>query len=184
MARNERTSRRGEARRLGISQRDVAARRRRVGGLQDAGTASFEGGEELAQVLRALPGAIESAVLDQSTRAGAKVLQQGMERRRQARGWNLGGGFYVKKNRERSRPEGRSSYRIAPASEGYHALFLELGTVKMPAQPLMRPTVDAERSATVQAIVNKARKGVLRESAKLAGEFGALGKTRKRRLAR
>jgi len=52
---------------------------------------------------------------------------------------------------ESAKAEGGAVYLIAEAD---HASYIEFGTIKMAAQPFMRPAIDARRKQAIKAIVN------------------------------
>lgn len=153
----------------------------RLGGLTDLGSARIEGADDLARVLNELPRLISDAVLTQSVRAGANVLRRAMEKERKARGWELDGGFKTKKRFGRGKSV---SVVVAPPKDAFYVMFHEFGTVKMAPNPIMRPVVDAKGGEAVGKIGEQLGKKIESEATRLAGSFGSLGRTRRRRLAR
>jgi len=162
-----------------------------LGGLENVAEGSFEGGDAFARVLNEMPKAIRGTILDQTTRRAARVLQREMEERRKARGFDIGASessgskaFKIAKDRDRSQKGEQSSMAVGPVPEGFYWLFQEFGTVKHAAQPLMRPAVDATANEALDELGKQLGNKIESEAQKLAGQFDALGKTRRRRIGR
>lgn len=51
----------------------------------------------------------------------------------------------------------RAEIAVAPEKEAFHGIFQELGTSDMPAQPFMRPALDATRDTIVKTVVEELR---------------------------
>jgi len=62
--------------------------------------------------------------------------------------------------------KGSAEAKAGPTKKGAHAVFLEFGTVKMPAQPFMRPAADAKAEEAAQRAFDVYEKFIARIAAK------------------
>lgn len=66
--------------------------------------------------------------------------------------------------------------------KAYWAMFVEFGTVKMPARPFIGPAFDAVKKNAIDKFVKTLGRGVEKTALELAGKFGSLKKSTKRRM--
>ncbi len=101
-----------------------------------------------------------------AVRAGMKPIFVDMVRRAPERTGNLKSALKVViKFLKR---KGMATASAGPTKKGSHAVFLEFGTKNMPAQPFMRPAVDAKHRESTRIVFNvyerfikrAARKGI------------------------
>lgn len=141
-------------------------------------TFDIKGAEELEKALQQLPYKFRKSIAKKAIRAGANVLLQ------KAREYvPVGPTGNLKKSLglvARSRAQGDAvisvATRITKGFKGYHAHLLEFGTVKMPAQPFLRPALDSSSPAVIkrvgEVILENIQKGAL-------GNFGKRKKVKK-----
>lgn len=63
----------------------------------------------------------------------------------------------VRRGRSKRKTKGKQS--VAP-----HAIFIEHGTVKMPAEPFLNPALDSEKTNAVNRMVDKLKSGIEKAS--------------------
>jgi len=68
------------------------------------------------------------------------------------------------------------------SGRAYWAIFLEFGTVKMPARPFIGPAFDAVKKKAVDKFVKTLGRSVEKTALELAGKFGSLKKSTKKRI--
>jgi len=69
----------------------------------------------------------------------------------------------------------------------YYGKFVEFGTVNMPAQPFLRPALEANRAVFIQVFGNELGKGITREGAKIGKKYEGIVNTsanRRRHIGR
>lgn len=126
----------------------------------------FEGGRELASALRSLPEALSRDVLINALTEAAEPMRQRMSQLAPRepgkpdiadnigisvanRLGDVGGG------RWEARHEDEHAVAVGPTKNFFYGIFLEYGTVKMRAQPFMRPAFDTEAPRAFSQIGNR-----------------------------
>ncbi|WOD19841.1 HK97-gp10 family putative phage morphogenesis protein [Paraburkholderia kirstenboschensis] len=125
---------------------------------------SIENPEALTEALRGLDGIASEPVLRQAAVAGARVYFEEMKvrvpvgiRSYERKGTKIYPGFLrdhllIAYDKEQS-VEGRiASYIVTWSKDAFYGRFVEAGTSKMAAQPFLRPSFDAKRTAAAEAV--------------------------------
>lgn len=144
------------------------------------GDVKVSGLKELGEVMRLVPEKLEKRIIGEATRAGTKVLVEGVRRRAPRESGELarnitatfkvffGKGIAIAKIGVRYRRIVAASSRrpgLVPSTEdpGVYALFVEFGRPNrkghtyQAAQPFMRPTFDQDADSAVKAFAAKIR---------------------------
>ncbi len=144
-----------------------------------ADTTNIKGVDEVGRRLRALPPALGSkggGPLRYALMQGAKVLVAGAQRRVAVKTGQLRDNIVAKRernpkamgvterydigmkggtrklaNNRRNRRSGRAGQIVRTAGKVFYGRFVELGTVKMPARPFLRPTIEGDRDESLDA---------------------------------
>jgi len=148
------------------------------------------GGRELAQVLEQLPRQLQEPTLAKGLRPGATEIRD------EARDWApeaTGGPSHpeygrlsanIRVNKATKSQRRFKAHLIIHTGDAFWGMFKEFGTSKESAQPWFRPAVEAAWASALRAIGKRLARLVTTEADKLAGKYGSLGKTRRRRLGR
>jgi HK97 gp10 family phage protein len=121
----------------------------------------LEGADELNAALRRLGDRTTGLLLKQSAEAGAKVIADEAKRLAPRDSGDLAEGIEVKPGRIQ---QGRAVFNVQPGKAEWYGKLVELGTEKMPAQPFLRPALDAkaqEATEAVQEVLRDALRDVL-----------------------
>lgn len=144
-----------------------------------ADTQNIKGVDEVGRRLRALPPALGSkggGPLRYALMQGAKVFVAGAQRRVRVKTGQLRDSIVAKRERNpkalgvterydiglkggtrkladsrRNRRMRRAGQLVRTAGKAFYGRFKELGTVKMPADPFLRPTVEGDRTDALDA---------------------------------
>ena len=129
-----------------------------------AKTFAVENPGAFTDVIRALDNIASESVLRQAAVAGARVFFEEMkmrapvgDREYERKGATIYPGFLrdhllIAFDKEQS-IEGRyASYVVTWSKEAFYGRFLEYGTSKMGAQPFMRPSYEAKKAASAEAV--------------------------------
>jgi HK97 gp10 family phage protein len=146
----------------------------------------FDGGARLAKTLAALPENVSGQVLRQALLAVAEPMRATMASRapRRPPAPDLADHIVVSPVSSIAGVDGGKAERLAdteaavgigPAKGYFYASFLEYGTVKMSAQPFMRPAFDEHVAGTVKALALQL--WVALTSRGFSGGAGAVGGT-------
>ena len=146
------------------------------------GTATLEGADELARVLRALPKELGDPALASALRKGATVVKKEAEETAPTRTGTLRKNILVKKTKNRDR--GEVAYEVGPAQKAFYGLFAEFGTIQQPARPWLRPAWEASKLQALDTIMKTLAKTIDRAAKKLAGRYRASGLSKKARRGR
>lgn len=150
----------------------------------------LEGAKELNQVMEALPQGLQEPTLAKGLRPGANEIRD------EARDWapqSPGGPTYpsygslvenIRVNKAKKGDRRYQAHLVVHTSDAFWGLFSELGTSRQSATPWFRPAVESAWGRALQKIGKRMARVVQTEAEKLAGKYGSLGKTRKRRLGR
>lgn len=147
------------------------------------------GGKELEAALKQLPNATGKGVLRRAIKKASEptvVAAEALAPRGPT--GNLKASITVntklKKSQRTGRPEGVELFIGAETPKGQHAHLLEFGTVKMPAQPFMRPAWDATKKKVLEAIETEIWKALAKSARTLArkAERGTLSKAARKVL--
>jgi len=144
---------------------------------------------QVQNALEKLPGVLQEKVVVGATRAAAKVVADEAKARVPEDTGLLKKSIGVAKAKKKDTPDGVVRFYVVPKSKltilekhmvgetefkikgkgrAFHAHFVEFGTVNMPAQPFLRPAMEATKDETVKAFQNYAIKRVDKEVKKLA----------------
>ena len=144
------------------------------------------GFKELENVLKHLPDKLHDSVAVKAVRAGAGKVRKEIKTNAPVSGFDHGPYGPLSKNirvtRNRYEETRHSVVVTVHTGKGYWGMFLEFGTVKMPAQPFFAPGLDAAASPALQAMVVTLSTGLVKISMELAGRYGSMKKSTKRRL--
>ena len=144
----------------------------------------IEGADALDRLLKQLPEKVARNVLRGAVRKGAKVVEAEMRQRAPVGPTgNLKAsitqrGVKTKDKRMLTRRVG--SFK-GGGLKGYHAHFIEFGTVKMAARPFLRPAWDQTKGEALKVMGKELGRGIEKAALKLAGPFAKSGLGRKRR---
>ena len=165
--------------------------------------AKLEGARELDRVLAQLPKDLAKFKLEQSVRTGANVIRKAWK---QAAPRDSSGSRSQMSQRFGSLHDNikttrvkRIGSRVSSASDigretkgavefvvhtgdAFWGMFLEFGTEKMPAQPWARPAFEAHQREAMNRIGDKLGRELEKTAEELAGRFGAIRKSTRRRL--
>lgn len=118
---------------------------------------TLEGGDEILRNL-ALVADRAYELVDEAVRAGAEVIRDEAAARVRKRTGALARSMTIDKAPHQRK--GRVAYLIGPGKAGFYGLFLELGTVKMPAHPFLVPALRAAAERAMQTIGMVLRRGL------------------------
>lgn len=150
----------------------------------------LEGGEELNQAMEALPRGLQEPTLAKGLRPGANEIRD------EAQDWapqSPGGPTYpsygslaenIRVNKAKKSERRHQAHLVIHTGDAFWGLFSEFGTSRQTATPWFRPAVESAWDYALQKIGKRMARLVEKEAEKLAGKYGSLGKTRKRRLGR
>lgn len=173
---------------------------------------TIEGGKPLERLLKDFPIKVREQILDASVRAGANVIKKNAQKNLRQNGSIRTGSLYRSlSTRKVKKTHGVfdifTQGRYAPKGKrGPHAHLVEYGTGprklkephyaklgnnwvwveytgSMPAKPFFRPALDENHQEIMRAIAKRMGKRMAAEATKMAGKYGTLTKTQKRRLA-
>lgn len=160
----------------------------------------LEGMKELAALFRQLPDEIEKRELQKVMRSGARLLVKEVRQRAPRATGNLQKQIYATRTRSKKQlKEGawwtvkvRNKFYVRPGQSektkrGYsnkrwpsvYARFLEFGTKKQPAQPFMRPAVEAKGQEVIAQWSREMYNALLASTSRLAGPLAASGLLKK-----
>jgi HK97 gp10 family phage protein len=149
----------------------------------------IEGLRELGEAMRALSADIALKVSGQATAAGAKIIKTAAVRnvvsspsvetgslrdaiitKKVPKGQLAGEtAAHIVTIRGRGKPANKKGQKIARAPHAHFVEFgtkTEFGTVRMPAEPFLRPAFDQNKKAAADAIVDKLRARIAKVSGK------------------
>lgn len=132
-----------------------------------------EGLAALERALQALPPEVALRTGRAAVRAGAAVLRDGAARRapRQSPPDPAAGpGHPLAEHIAVGRviAEGQAlTVTVGPAKPAFHGLFLEFGTRHMAARPFLRPTIDEDGAAAIEALAQALDDGLQKAAARL-----------------
>lgn len=142
------------------------------------------GAAEIAALLKQMPDRVSQRVVENALRAGARVIAAEARENVPVDTGELRDSITVAvskwEGRRRKRDEGVVFVGFkSPASRRAH--LTEFGTVNQPAQPFMRPALDAKGAEAVERIGKIMGNGVEREAARLAANhYDHRGRRRRR----
>lgn len=127
---------------------------------------TFTGGKELASALRTLPDALSRQILLGALTEAAEPMRQRMsqlaprEPGKPDIADNIGISVAnrlgdIDGGRWEARSEDEHAVAVGPTKNFFYGIFLEYGTVKMRAQPFMRPAFDTEAPRALSQIGNR-----------------------------
>jgi HK97 gp10 family phage protein len=126
-------------------------------------TIEIQGLRQLDQALRNMAWPAARRALRRGMRAGANEVRDEARARAPVRTRKLKRSI---RTRERSEADGQLRFAVEVPRKAFYGLFLEYGTVKMPARPFLRPAAEAKfeqavgtvRRALAQAIDEELRR--------------------------
>lgn len=141
------------------------------------------GFDELEKVLKALPGELAKRDLNTSLRKGANHMRDAAQAKVPIDEGDLKDSLKVQKQKADNSEEVKLT--LSPSKpKGFHAHFVEFGTVKNPAQPFMRPAFDETKGEATKIIIDYLANKVTKTAIKLSGNFAKSGLAKKRRFKR
>jgi len=166
----------------------------------------LQGGPALERLLKDFPKKVQEKILDASVRAGATVIRKEARKNlRQNRSVKSGRLYRSLKIQKLKGTHG--VFRIFTDRSGPHSHLVEYGTGprrlkepraielspgvwatvthtgSMPAKPFFRPALDEHHRDIMRAIVQRMAKRMAAEATTMAGRYGTLSKSYKRRIA-
>lgn len=135
------------------------------------------GASALDKVLGQLPGEIGEAVLQRALRKGAALIVRAARKRVPVRSGELKRAIAVNKGRRKKAERLLIGFR-KPHSRRAH--LTEFGTSTQPAQPFIRPAVEEQGQAAIDAIGEALGKEIDKAASKLAGPYAQSGLARRR----
>lgn len=138
-------------------------------------TVTFKGLSDLDHALRQLPEEMQAAPVRAALKAGARVIQDGMQRRA-PRDPNVVAPTLAEDIGITTRVSNKKSEAyalIGPSKRVFYGTFQELGTSNHPAQPFMRPALDEDGQIAVSAMANELRRALERAAKRLAKKQAA-----------
>jgi HK97 gp10 family phage protein len=142
------------------------------------------GAAALDKVLKQLPRKIEESVVLKALREGAKPIVKDAKKRVPVRSGKLKRAITVRKGSRKRTSKGGGQLVIGfkpPVSRRAH--LTEFGTSTQPAQPFMRPAIEAQGPSAIEAIGKRLAGDIEKAAEALAGPYAksGLGKSRRRR---
>lgn len=137
----------------------------------------LEGFKELDALLTQLPDEIAKKVVEQTVRAGAKVVLDAAKLKVPVRTGRLKKSLSIKKNTAAFKNYGSVKYAVGAnlsARKGTtapHAHLVEFGTVKTAAKPFLRPALEENREKVFSVFRSMLWTGIEREAGILAGRY-------------
>jgi HK97 gp10 family phage protein len=143
------------------------------------------GAAALDKVLGQLPRRIEEQTVLKALREGAKPIVKDAKKRVPVRSGKLKKAITVRKGSRRRTAKGGGQLVIGfKKPESRRAHLTEFGTSRQPAQPFMRPAIDAQGQAAIDAIGKRLGGDIEKAAEALAGLLSGSaggGNTRRRR---
>lgn len=137
------------------------------------------GMEELEKVLRQMPDGLAERDLASALRKGANVVRDEAQKNAPVDDGDLKDSIKVRKQKS---GKGEAAVIVAPTKPaGFHAHFIEFGTVKQPAQPFLRPAFDSKQNEALEVIITSLAKKVEKTALKLSGNFKKSGLAKRKR---
>jgi HK97 gp10 family phage protein len=155
---------------------------------------SIAGADELQKVLRAMPDQISEKVQVAALRKGGKIIADQAKQNAPVDEGDLRDAIAVRKTPKKLQSRHGLGLLVVSVKvpPGNHAHLVEFGTGprrqkngrftgQMPAQPFMRPAVDAKSQEAINAIGKELGLQIEKAAEKLAGSFKGSGLAKKRR---
>ena len=133
----------------------------------------LEGAKELDLVLKKLPNAVRGRVMRSAAMAGARVVRDTAKRTVPVEQGDLRDAIVARSERDAGRHEVK--VKVGPTRRGFYGLFLEFGTVRLPARPWLRPAWEASKGKALNRIGKALGPAIERAAKKLAGPLGGAG---------
>lgn len=95
-------------------------------------------------------------IRDEARRLAPRSKQRWVRKGRRAHGGHLADAIKITRTKRTAR--GRAAVRIGVKSKMWYGKFPEYGTVKMPAQPFMRPAADSKQDDALKAFADELRR--------------------------
>ena len=138
-----------------------------------AGTERYEvhGLKELNQALKKFPVNVERRMLRSIAGAGGQVVVKAAKQNVPVASGDLKKGI-IRRSKKGAKIPSRVVVSVGASTEVFYGMFLEFGTVKMPATPWLRPALDDNIIEIVAAMKKRAGKRIEAEAKKAAKESG------------
>lgn len=142
------------------------------------GNLQLHGFKELDALLKELPDEMAKKVLEQTVRAGGKIVLDAAKQKVPVRTGRLRNSLVIKKDSGAFRRFGSVKYLVGAnlsARRGLtapHAHLVEFGTVKMSARPFLEPAFQENKDAIITEWRGRLWVGIQKQSAILAGKHG------------
>jgi HK97 gp10 family phage protein len=163
------------------------------------------GTQALYNVLKEFPIKVQGTILDNAVSAGATVLKKAVKQKIKARGLYKSGNLYNSISKRKVRGV-HGAYEVYTDGRGSHAHLLEFGTGPRklshprpfkingewvtithtgsgPIRAFFRPAIDENMSRIYNKVMLQMAKAMAKHAAKLAGKYGAMSKSYRRRIA-
>ena len=130
---------------------------------------ALHGFKELENLLRKLPEETAKKVTINGLKAGGRVLVKGMKERVPVKTGKLRDSITVTSSEKVTKDRSMAAVGFKkPTSRRAH--LTEFGTEHSKAEPFIRPTLDIDGSAAIEAIGKNMGAGIAREARRLAGK--------------
>ena len=112
-------------------------------------TSSFKltGDKSLKRKLKMLGSTIVESILEEAVLAAAEPIQRQAEANAPRETGRLAGYIQIEVG---DKSPGKVEVKIGPGKEGFYGKFVELGTVKSPPHPFLRPAVKQKKNEAFQ----------------------------------
>ena len=117
----------------------------------------IENGRELAEAISKLEKKVAKAVLEDGVQAGGETLSEEAARLAPKDTGRLASSIRPEKIKSNNE---MAMVAVGPTGKVHHALLVEFGTKKMPAQPFLVPATEAKREDIINDITNAMRKAI------------------------
>jgi HK97 gp10 family phage protein len=132
----------------------------------------LKGAQQLERTLNELPKNLARNVLRGGVRAAAKVMQTSAKQKVPVDDGDLRDGIIIKE--DRLSPDSVTMQVGTRKGIGY-AHLVEFGSVKMRAQPFLRPALDENAENIFKVMGNSMAKSLARQAKRAAGKFSKSG---------
>ncbi len=156
------------------------------------GAMTLTGAREAAKVLKRLPKATQRKVLRAAVRKPAQLARDAIRVRapvgpipaalRKGKRKSYGKLWHeIRAKRDKASSSQTREVVVVDTGRAFWGFFYEKGTSRQPPRPFFVPTFQGKTRVMIKTMVKVLRKGVIRETKKLAGPIGSTLKRRRRR---
>lgn len=130
-----------------------------------------EGFKELNKALKIFPENVERRILRSMAQAGGQVVVKAARENVPVKTGKLKKGI-IRRSKKGPKTAGRVEVSVGPSQDVFYGMFLEFGTSKIPATPWLRPALDENRDAIIEAMRQRGLKRIEKEAEKAAQQAG------------